>query len=217
MLIACWSVKGGSGTSVVAAGLALILARSMPEGALAVDLAGDLPATFGVPEPAGPGLREWVATRHVGDDSLVRLEVEVGPGLHLIAAGDTRATARIDAAGADRLCAALDPGRHVVADCGSAGDEAGITMASSAALSLLVLRPCYLALRRALAAPIRPSGVILVDEPGRSLGRRDIEDVLGVPVRAEVAWDPAVARAVDAGLLASRVPRTLERALRRAA
>ena len=27
MLIACWSVKGGSGTTVVAAALALILAR----------------------------------------------------------------------------------------------------------------------------------------------------------------------------------------------
>jgi hypothetical protein len=38
--------------------------------------------------------------------------------------------------------------------------------------------------------------------------------VLGVPVRAEVEVDSAVARAVDAGLLARRVPRGLERALR---
>ncbi|HVE47651.1 MAG TPA: hypothetical protein VNA57_13005 [Acidimicrobiales bacterium] len=214
MLIACWSVKGGSGTTVVAAGLSLVLARSMPGGTLAVDLAGDLPATFGVADPAGPGLRDWVSTPDVGSESLCRLEVEVGPGLQLIAAGGPRP---IDAAGADRLCAALACDRNVVADCGSAAHEGGLTVAASAALSLLVLRPCYLALRRALAAPIRPSGVILVTEPGRSLGRRDVEDVLGVPVRAEVAWDPAVARAVDAGLLASRVPRALERALRRAA
>lgn len=214
MLIACWSVKGGSGTTVVAAGLALILARSIPGGALAVDLAGDLPAALGVPDPAGPGLRDWVSRPEAGADSLCRLEVQMSSTLNLIGAGGARP---VDAAGADRLCAALAGDRHVVADCGSTGDEGGMTVAASAALSLLVLRPCYLALRRALAAPIRPSGVVLVSEPGRSLGRRDIEDVLGVPVRAEVAWDPAVARAVDAGLLSARVPRALERALRRAA
>ncbi len=213
MLIACWSVKGGSGTTVVAASLAVILARSMPGGALAVDLAGDLPATFAVPDPTGPGVTEWASVPDAGAEALSRLEAEVCPGLHLIARG----AGRIDAVGADRLCTALAGDRHVVVDGGSQGGGGAMAVAASAALSLLVLRPCYLALRRALAAPIRPSGVILVREPGRSLGRHDIEEVLGVPVRAEVAWDPAVARAVDAGILAARVPRALERALRRAA
>lgn len=115
---------------------------------------------------------------------------------------------------------AADP-RPVVADCGTlAPDAAGApatTVAASASVSLLVLRPCYLALRRATAAALRPSSVVLVGEPGRSLGRREIEDVLGVPVRAEVPWDPAVARAVDAGLLAARLPRSLARSLRGAA
>ena len=78
-------------------------------------------------------------------------------------------------------------------------------------------RACYLALRRAADPPLRPSGVVLVTEPGRALDRTDVEQVVGAPVRAEVAVDPAVARAVDAGLLASRLPRGLERALRRAA
>ena len=104
-----------------------------------------------------------------------------------------------------------------MADCGSAAAGAALAVAAAADVSLLVLRPCYLALRRALAAPIRPSAVVLVDEPGRALTRRDIEDVLGVPVRAEVDYDPAIARAVDAGLLAGRVPRSLEKALREAA
>ena len=89
--------------------------------------------------------------------------------------------------------------------------------ATAADLSLLVIRPCYLALRKALAAPIRPAGVVLVNEPGRVLSRRDVEDVLGIPVRAEIAYEESVARAVDAGLLGSRIPRTLERALRAAA
>jgi hypothetical protein len=56
-----------------------------------------------------------------------------------------------------------------------------------------------------------------VREPGRALGAADVEAVLGVDVTAEVPWDPAVARAMDAGLLATRLPTVLVRALRRAA
>lgn len=213
MLIACWSVKGGSGTTVVTAGMAAVLARSTPEGVLAVDLGGDLPAALGVPEPSGPGVVEWSSASGVGPDGLARLETEVCPGLRLIHAGQ----GWLDAEGGERLCATLSSGRNVVVDCGSSGLEGGLAVAAGSALSLLVLRPCYLALRRALAATIRPSGVVLVTEPGRSLGARDVEDVLGVPVRAEIAWDPAIARSVDAGVLGARIPRGLERALRRAA
>lgn len=231
MLIACWSPKGGCGTTVVSAALALVVAAS--EGpTLLADLAGDVPAVLGVPEPAGPGLLHWLrAGSDVDVDALARLEVEAAPGLRLLHAGaDTPAAAviggevgwagddTVDPARASALAAALAADhRPVVADCGRGDRGAGLALAAGAGLSLLVLRPCYLALRRALAAPIRPSGVVLVTEEGRSLTRRDVEQVLGVPVRAEVARDPAVARAVDAGLLATRVPRGLERSLRNAA
>lgn len=214
MLVACWSVKGGSGTTVVAAALGLVLASADRRGATLVDLGGDLPAALGLPEPAGPGVSEWLgAEADVADGALRRLEVEVAPGLALV----PRGTVPMTAGGGERLAAALVGDRHVVVDCGPPGRGAGLAVAGAAGLSLLVVRPCYLALRRALAVPLRPSGVILVTEPGRSLGRRDVEDVLGVPVRAEVAWDATIARHVDAGLLAGHLPRTLERALRRAA
>ena len=217
MLLACWSPKGGSGTTVIACGLAAVLARSgPPAGALLVDLSGDAAAVLGLPEPAGPGLAEWLAAgADVGAGALARLEVAVAGGLNLLAwkppepgyrPGLGRAETLLDALGADH--------RPVVADCGSAAAGAGLALAAGAQESLLVLRPCYLALRRALAAPVRPSGVVLVAEAGRALGRRDVEEVLGVPVLAEVAVEDAVARAVDAGLLARRVPRPLERALR---
>jgi hypothetical protein len=194
-----------------------VLARSAPRtGALLVDLSGDAAPVLGVADPTGPALAEWLAAGpDVGAGALARLEVEAGPGLRLLAwkfpgpefrAGAGRAEALVDVLAADP--------RPVVADCGSAAGGAGLALAAGARVSLLVLRPCYLALRRALAAPLRPSGVVLVTEPRRSLGRRDVEDVLGVPVRAEVAVDDAVARAVDAGLLGRRVPRLLERALR---
>ncbi len=75
-------------------------------------------------------------------------------------------------------------------------------------------RPCYLSLRRAVRSAARPTGVILVDEPGRGLGPRDIEHAIGAPVEAVVSIDPSVARAVDAGLLATRLPRVMTRALR---
>ncbi|MEA2825842.1 MAG: hypothetical protein QOG43_281 [Actinomycetota bacterium] len=226
MLIACWSPKGGTGTTVVSCGLALVLARSQtsPAGVLIADLSGDVPAVLGLPTPATPGLIDWLAAGpDVTGEALGRLEVEAGPGLRLLAwGGELTAAAATAAEGAERgevLAEALAGGgrRTTVADCGSAAAGAALAVAAAADVSLLVLRPCYLALRRALAAPIRPSAVVLVDEPGRALTRRDIEDVLGVPVRAEIDYDPSIARAVDAGLLAGRVPRSLEKALREAA
>ncbi len=225
MLIACWSPKGGTGTTVVSCGLALVLARSQPApaGVLIADLSGDVPAVLGLPTPPTPGLVDWLAAGpDVPAEALARLEIEAGPGLRLLAwGGELSAAAATAAESTERgevLAEALASGpRAVVADCGSAAGGAALAVAAAAEVSLLVLRPCYLALRRALAAPIRPSAIVLVDEPGRALTRRDVEDVLGVPVRAEIAYDPAIARAVDAGLLAGRVPKALEKALREAA
>ncbi|HTN79368.1 MAG TPA: hypothetical protein VMK16_06825 [Acidimicrobiales bacterium] len=215
MLVACWSAKGGSGTTVVAAALALSFART-PSGAVLADFAGDAPCVLGVPEPDGPGLSEWLdAGAGVPADALTRIEIDAAPGLALLPRGAASADASTRA---DVLASLLlDDGRTVIADCGVGPMGAARAIAAAASVSLLVVRPCYVALRRALAAPLRPSGVILVNEPGRALGAGDVEDVLGVPVRAEVAVEASVARAVDAGLLASRLPRSLERALRRAA
>jgi hypothetical protein len=120
------------------------------------------------------------------------------------------------------LCRVLaDDPRPVVVDCGTfgSGQEADLALlvAMSATQSVLVTRPCYLALRRALAAPVRPSRLVVISEPDRALDSHDIEEILGVPLLADLAWDPAIARAVDAGVFASRMPRAVERALRSAA
>ncbi|MDP9419577.1 MAG: hypothetical protein M3P53_05435 [Actinomycetota bacterium] len=216
VLIACWSAKGGSGTTVVSVALAACLARSSPSGALLADLGGDVPAVLGLPEPSGPGLGEWLASGHgVPADALRRLEVPAPAGLAVLCTGSDLPSAP---GRAEVLAAVLaaDP-RPVIVDCGSTGHVPGATLAASASASLLVLRPCYLALRHAVRAPLRPSGIILVREPGRSLGRRDVEEVVGAPVRAEIDVDPAIARAVDAGLWPLRLPRSVQRALRHAA
>jgi MinD-like ATPase involved in chromosome partitioning or flagellar assembly len=219
MVIACWSVKGGSGTTVVATALALRLARAGP-GVVLADLAGDVPAVLGRPESDGPGLLDWLAAgADVAADSLERLTSEVAPGLALAATGGAGIDrADVTAADGERLCAALAalPHRVSVVDCGSHADALTLGLAATATRSLLVVRPCFLALRRAVVTSVRPSAVVLVVEEQRTLGPRDVEDVLGVPVLA-VPWDATVARAVDAGLLAARLPRLLDRALRDAA
>lgn len=212
MLIACWSAKGGSGTTVVAAALATLLARSST-GAVLADLAGDVPAVLGLSEPDGPGIAQWLdAGAAVPADGLSRLEVPAGAGLTMLPAGG----ALPDAPGRGEVLAALlaADARPVVADCGCAPSGARLAVAAGAGQSLLVLRPCYLALRRAVASPLRPSGVLLIEEDGRAIGKRDIEAALGVPVRAVVAHDKRIARAVDAGLLSARVPALLQRSLR---
>ena len=215
MLVACWSSKGGSGTTVVAATLALLLARRSPTGALVVDLAGDVPAALGLPDPAGPGVAGWLAAgAEVPPDSLSRLEQPVVAGLALLARGP----GPLPTERAEVLATLLaSDARPVVADCGTHPEGAALVVAAGATRSILVTRPCFLSLRRALTLPLRPSEVILLTEPGRSLTRADVEGCLGAPVVAEVAIDPSVARAVDAGLLASRIPRGLARELDRAA
>jgi hypothetical protein len=44
-----------------------------------------------------------------------------------------------------------------------------------------------------------------------------VEAAVGAPVVATLTLDPAVARAIDAGLLAARLPRLIQRQLRDAA
>ena len=203
----CWSAKGGSGTTVVAAALALVL--SQRGATTVVDLAGDLPAALGIAEPAGPGVLEWMASPTADAAALARLGVPVSETLQLLPRGSTPTTAPRWA----NLANALGHDNTVI-DAGTGIPPADLVAAADH--TLLVTRPCYLALRLAAASGVQPSGIVLVGEPGRALTARDIERSVGAPVVAELHYDPAVARAVDAGLLAARLPATLSHALTRA-
>lgn len=70
---------------------------------------------------------------------------------------------------------------------------------------LVVRGPCYLALAAALRHDSPPDGIVLLHEPGRSLTARDVTEVTGIPVVAQVPVSDVVARAIDAGLLLARL------------
>ena len=154
---ACWSAKGGSGTTVVAAALAVLLARSSDAGALLVDLAGDAAGGARRARTRRAGLADWFAAgADVPADGLARLEIPVTDGLALLPRGSRRARARPTAAeGAGRHTSPPRRDRwSSTAGCpsgptpraGPAGRAS--VMAASAAQSLLVTRACYLSLRR---------------------------------------------------------------------
>ncbi len=209
MLLALWSPKGGSGTSVLAAACAVALARSpIPGGCRLADLDGDQPAIFGLPKDPTTGLADWIALApQVPTDALERLTVDVAPGIVLLPQGDPRAA--IDAAadaGAALAVALRDAPVPTVADAGLALAPSTRGFVEVADHSVVVVRGCYLALRRAVQSPLLDwaVGVILVEEPGRSLGAREVADVLGRPLLARVPVRASTARSVDAGVLAAR-------------
>ncbi len=208
-MILCWAAKGGSGTTVVACALALGSARSQPTAL--IDLSGDCATALGMDEPTGPGVVDWLASPTAGPTDLFRLAVIVRDEVLLIPRGEGPAPE----GQWSRLASALTGSRNVIIDAGTGHPPQALH--DAAEQSLLVTRPCFIAIRRAQHLLIRPTGIVLVDEPGRSLTSRDVEHALGVPVAAEVRLDPAVARAVDAGLLIARLPKSLVISLRRAA
>lgn len=211
-MLCFFAAKGGVGCSVVAAASAVLAARQCPT--LLVDLHGDLPAILGVETP-GAGLCEWFQSESPPADALHRLEVPLNDRLSLLPVGVGLRRRELVGEGIDspamRLLARLlaTEGRVVVVDVGVAGHGAHALL-ESAQRTALVTRACYLALRRAQSLPT-PDELVLVEEPGRSLRPGDVAAAVGVPLGATVAWDPAISRVVDAGLMLTRVPRGLRK------
>ncbi len=219
MLVACWSPKGGSGTSVVAAACALVLARQ--GGARLADLGGDQPAILGLgPDPA-VGLLDWLAAGpEAPGEALDRLAVEVAPGLDLLPRGtaDEDAGRPSPETGAALGVALRDHSTPTVADLGSllcsapAAAEAFLAVAD---VTVVVLRGCYLALRAGVGVPAfgRADGIAFVNEPERAISPKQVLEIVGprplvkVPVRARIA------RLVDAGVFHRRLPDDLRRAM----
>lgn len=203
MLTVCYSPKGGQGCTTVAVALACLTPQ-----ALLIDAAGDATAVAGAPLPVGAGIRDLLGTDTPVTDELVdRLAITGGP-VALVPAGTTPPHT-IEPDRWARLADALTSARPVVID--AATDPAASAM--PAARRIMVIQPCYLALRRAVAQAVRPDEIVLVADRHRALTAGDVEATLGAPVTVTVPIDPRVARAVDAGLFTARLPGVLARAL----
>ena len=214
-----WSVKGGVGTSVVAAATAIRLASEEHDTTL-VDLTGDQPALLGMVAGAmssEPGIGDWVAAGDgVAADAIGRLLEDVAPGLRLLRRGTRLAPLDHTAPLEDqrpRLMLALE----VLARNGPVVVDAGLDLAGLRSVlggrhrPVCVLRACYLALSRAQQVAGPYERVILVEEPGRALRSRDVAAAVGASHVERVAWDPRVARSVDAGTIVSMLPPPLRR------
>lgn len=216
MLIICWAAKGGSGATVTAVALSIAL-RGAARPTLLIDLAGDAPSALGIAEPTGPGITDWVvAPSAPGVAALDSLAGYPCHGLALIHRGHAH-PAPDDGRWA-QLAGELSAGAATtVVDAGTGVPPRALI--DGARHAWLVLRPCYLGLRSALAqaTAVRPTGLVVVREPGRGLTAADLAAALATPVVAEIAFDTAVARAIDAGLAMTRLPRGVLSELRRAA
>ena len=191
--------KGGQGVTVTACSTALLLAKSGPT--VIIDLGGDVPATLGIAQPYGPGMTDWPGS----GPRASTLTVAAADNLRVLPQG-----AVVEPEGMfRRLLIALDQlvdeQFHVVIDHG----DGRRPLNTHVDATLIVIRPCYLALRRTVMSTAQCSGAVVIREPGRALTTRDVEAALGVPALVELDIDPAVARCVDAGLLAARLPRTM--------
>lgn len=202
MSIIFTSPKGGNGTTVTATAHALLSAHRNVRTVL-VDLCGDVPATLGISEPTGEGANDWLSESSAAAPSaLIACGVEVEPNLLVVPRGRVfiDGEPRWDALA--RLIA--ESPHHVVIDAGLAALPAPVF--SAHATLATVVRPCYLTLRRSVSLP-RPVTAYIVNEEGRALTVNDVVHVLGAAEHTVVPHSAAIARAVDAGLLSSRVDR----------
>ncbi len=207
-----WSAKGGAGCSVVAAAMALRAAHPPRSEVLLVDLGGgDLATILGLDQPE-MHLGHWLAAPNPPPDGLARLEVDAGEGLRLLAGPCHPLTVIGSGDRETEIAQAGDVGPPGGVD-GLEGSDRLLLLSSLAPVArgtTLVTRLCYLAVRAALDHPV-PDQVVVVAEPDRALRATDVAAALGVTDLAVLRWDPAVARAVDAGLLGVRMPRPLQR------
>ena len=203
------SPKGGTGTSVVAASLAIVSSSSSPT--LLVDLAGDQAAILGLPQPP-IGLSDWANGMTYRDfDEIISL---CHDNLYLAPTG-TFDFETLNANAWDKLLRALSlkhsEGCNIIVDLGRA--DIPLALRKIVDTCYLVTRPCYLALRRAVDLETAFSGVIVVNEPDRVLTSRDVESVLKLKCVAEIPYTSEISRRVDSGLLKSRLPMTLQSVL----
>lgn len=206
MFIIFTSPKNGNGITVTAASYALLSALRGSRTVL-IDLCGDQPAALGMPEPTSAGIHDWLSEDSSGDATqLLSMGREATNGLLVIHRGAQFITGEPRWSALGEAIASLPYTMIVDAGVGHLPHE----LTQVATKVITVVKPCYLSLRRATQLPT-PTSIYVVKEEGRALTVKDVGHVLNAPIEAEIPYEPAISRAVDAGLLPSRVEQLLGR------
>ncbi|WP_420451743.1 hypothetical protein [Ilumatobacter sp.] len=188
-----WVAKGGSGTTVTTAAAAI----AEPSNALIVDLQGDMTDVLATPW-ANPGLDDWLL--HDPADSLEELLIEVDATTHLLPTRNPIDLDQVKAERVERLAQWMRATDAVVLVDAGTGPPAD-ALIEIADRNLLVTRACYLGLMKGVRADRQPDGIVLINEPSRSLNSSSVEQSLNAPIVATIDHHPSIARSVDAGLL----------------
>ena len=221
MLTLCRASKGGAGATTVTA----LSALAHAERSLLVDLEGELGPALGIAPSDRPGVLGWLSSsaplEHLDD-----LLLDVDDTTALLPARGRRPDdpAAPEPSIARWMQLASWCRSWAVRAAGTVFIDAGVVGASTPPDAFagacdrrwLVTRRCYLGLRRVGSYTLDHTGVVVIDEPGRSLSSADVAAAVGAPVEVVIPWDHAIARAVDAGICSSRPRRSTMRALQRA-
>jgi MinD-like ATPase involved in chromosome partitioning or flagellar assembly len=202
-IITVHATKGGQGVTTITAALGILHANTGLR-TLLIDTGGDLPAILGKPESLATGLSDYLIDPNI---TLGDITINIGENLDIVTRGTGPIAFTTYTYGL--ITGGLGDYDTVIIDAGTCTDEWNL----HADRNVFVTRPCYLAVRRAIHLPRRPTEVVFMAEPGRALSAHDIEVVLGVPVAATVPVDIETARIIDAGILANRMPQQMRRAL----
>lgn len=224
---------------MVSAATAIRLAAE-GHGTTLVDLGGDQPSLLGVVSgglpDAEPGIGDWVAAgEDVAADAIGRLAEDVAPNLRLLRegtapipvggpcagsgrpVGERTSPSPGDGDDADGGARRLMLGLEVLAQSGPVVVDAGLdrhrlrSCLADGDTPVCVLRACFLALSRAQKVLGPYDRIVLVEEPGRALRSSDVAQAVGSSHVERIAWDPRVARSVDAGTIVSLLPPPLRR------
>lgn len=219
MLISVWSPKGGVGTSTIAVALAATVTECHRDVRL-IDLGGDAPAIVGVrvPDHLGIGdlLRAAPATPTTALDA-ISVDIGerfsyVGPGRVDRAAGCEPPAAEAGLSVSQFVNAVRSHAAICVVDCQTVGTALERALVANSDLALIVVQPCFVLLQRTTqlqSLVAASSGVVYLEDQGRSLTAADVGGILGRPLLAKIQRSHEVARTIDAGVLLRRRPAAL--------
>ncbi|MCB1026228.1 MAG: hypothetical protein KDB24_00510 [Microthrixaceae bacterium] len=221
-MISLWGPKGGQGVSTTVAALAPAqLRRHDCSNVAIVDLTGDQPLLLGVPAQHGVGVLDWLSS-DAPASALHRTMLPVRDSIGVVPLGGRDVTGSWTVEREAGLWRAVRSLADVVlVDAGVPAPRVGggpverlrRSAVEASTTNVVVTRACYLALRRFRGLGLTCDASVFVQEAQRALARSDVAETLGAEVIATVDVDPAVARAVDSGMLGARPPRRLDRAM----